>query len=131
MHTRLLPSALAAFFLLAATACAGLLDRTVWEVELVPTRQTSAKGAKIMEDVLTFSRGQLTSEALQRAGIGAVDYSASGAKGFFNWKTTPILKTKDTAEWAGVINGRNIDGNFKWINAKGRVLYYTIKGHKR
>jgi len=109
----------------------GLLDGTVWLVELIPTRQTSDKDAEPFKDALTFSRGHFVSARLQKSGIEPVRYSADGADGFFNWRTVPAIRKTDAAEWAGVMNGKNIDGNLKWFTHDGRTLYYTIKGQRR
>ncbi len=109
----------------------GILDGTVWMVDLIPTRQTSDKGAESFKDALTFSRGYFVSATLKKSGIGPMRYSADGANGFFNWRTVPAMRKSDAAEWAGVTNGRNIDGNLKWFTHDGRTLYYTIKGRRR
>lgn len=128
---KMLPRLFLALFLLTASARAGVLHGTAWSVDVTPTRQTSAQGVKPFEDVLTFSRGRVVSANLQRFGIGAVGYSAHGGNGFYNWETVPILKKTRAANWGGVINGRNIDGNLKWVTSKGRVLYFTIKGRRK
>lgn len=109
----------------------GILDGTVWLVELIPTRQTTDKDAVTFKDALTFSQGHFVSARLKKTGIEPVRYSADGADGFFNWRTAPAIRKKDAAEWGGVMNGRNIDGNLKWFTHDGRVFYYTIKGHRR
>lgn len=131
MRFNLYPLLLGAFFLITASAFAGVLDGTAWELDVVPTRQTAAKGAKGFDDVLTFSRGRVVSKELKRSGIPAVAYTAHGANGFYNWETAPVLRTQNKAEWGGVINGRNIDGTLKWVTRDGRALYYTIKGRRR
>ena len=121
----------AALVLLTTSALGGLLDKTAWDIDVTPTRQTADKGAKSFKDVLTFSEGKAASAELKRFGIGAVRYSADGANGFYNWKTTPALKKKSAAEWAGVLNGRNIEGNLRWFTRDDRVLYYYIRGRKQ
>lgn len=103
MQTNLSSRILAALLFMTASASAGLLDGTAWEVQMKPTLQTAAKGAKPFEDVLTFSRCRLTSRELKRSGIGAVDYSAKGSKDFLNWETAPVLRERNKAEWDGVI----------------------------
>ena len=119
----------AILLLLTASASAGLLDGTVWEISVIPSRQTSSRGVKQFDDVLTFARGKAASARLQE--VGAVRYSAKGGNGFYNWETAPVLRETNTAEWTGVINGGNIDGNLKWVTRDGRVRYFTIKGRKR
>ncbi len=131
MQTNLSSRILAALLFMPASASAGLLDGTAWEVQVKPTRQTAAKGAKPFEDVLTFSRGRLTSRELKRSGIGAVDYSAKGSKDFLNWETAPVLRERNKAEWGGVIKEENIKGTLKWVTRDGRVLYYYLNGEKR
>lgn len=131
MQTNLSSRILAALLFMTASASAGLLDGTAWEVQVTPTRQTAAKGAKPFEDVLTFSRGRLTSRELKRSGIGAVDYSAKGTKDFLNWETAPVLRERNKAEWGGVIKEENIKGTLKWVTRDGRVLYYYLNGEKR
>lgn len=121
----------AAFFLIAASAIAGVLDGSTWDLDVVPTRQTAAKGAKPFEDVLTFSRERAVSKELKRSGIRPVPYTAHGADGFYNWKTAPMVRKTNKAEWGGVINGKNINGSLKWVTRDGRELYYTIKGRRR
>jgi hypothetical protein len=121
----------AVLLLLAATAGAGLLDGTAWDLDLVPTRQTAAKGAKPYEDVLTFAHGHAISNESKRAGLSAVRYSATGANGFYNWETAPVLRERHKAQWGGVINGRNISGTLKRVTREGRELYYNFQGRKR
>ena len=125
------PLILVASLLMIATASAGLLDGTAWEVQAVPTRQTAAKGAESFEDVLTFSRGRVFSRELRRLGIGPVPYTAEGTKDFLNWETAPILRPRSKAQWEGVIKEQDITGTLKWITRDGRELYYFINGQKR
>ena len=131
MRTGLSLQVLAFGLLMTAHASAGLLDGTAWKVQAVPTRQTAEKSAKPFEDVLTFSRGRLTSRELKRSGIGAVDYSATGTKDFLNWETAPVLRARNKAQWDGVIKEENIKGTLKWVTRDGRVLYYYLNGKKR
>ncbi len=124
-------AAAVAFGVMLASASAELLDGSSWSVQVKPTRQTAAKGVERFEDVLTFSRGRLTSRELKRSGIGAVDYSAKGSKDFLNWETAPVLRERNKAEWGGVIKEENIKGTLKWVTRDGRVLYYYLNGEKR
>ena len=122
---------LIASVLMIRTASAGLLDGTAWEVQAVPTRQTAAKGAESFGDVLTFSRGRVSSRELRRSGIGLVSYTAQGTKDFLNWETAPILRARNSAQWEGVIKEQDITGTLKWVTRDGRELYYFINGQKR
>ena len=131
MKTAIRSLVLIASFFLIGTAAAGLLDGTAREVQAVPTRQTAAKGAESLEDVLTFSRGRVSSRELKRSGIGPVPYTAQGTKDFLNWETAPILRARNKAQWEGVIKEQDITGTLKWITRDGRELYYFINGQKR
>jgi len=122
---------LAAFLLMTAGASAGRLDGTAWTVKAVPTRQTAAKEAEQFKDVLTFSGGFVSSRELKRIGIEPVAFTAEGTRDFLNWKTTPVLREKNKAQWDGVVNGKNIKGNLKWVTRNGQVRYYYIDGRKR
>lgn len=122
---------LAAFLLLTAGASAGPLDGTAWTVKAVPTRQTAAKEAEQFKDVLTFSGGFVSSRELKRIGIEPVAFTAEGTRDFLNWKTTPVLREKNKAQWDGVVSGKNIKGNLKWVTRNGQVRYYYIDGRKR
>jgi len=122
---------LAAALLLTAGASAGPLDGTAWTVKAVPTRQTAAKDVERFEDELTFAGGFLSSRELKRAGIEAVAFTADGTRDFLNWKTTPVLREKNKAQWDGVVMGKNIKGNLKWVTRSGQVRYYYINGQKR
>lgn len=122
---------IAVLLLLAVSASASLLDGTVWEVQAVPTSQTAAKGVERFDDVLTFSRGKLVSTQLKRFGIHGVVYSAEGSENFLNWKTTPMDRDRNKAQWDGVIKTDSIKGNLQWTTREGRVLYFFINGTKR
>lgn len=131
MKTRLSLQLLALSLLLTATAAAGALDGTAWTVQAVPTVETANKGAKRFNDVLTFAGGKVTSKELQRFGIGAFAYTATGTKDFANWETAPVLKAKGKAQWDGVIKEQDIKGNLKWVTKSGETRYYFINGKKR
>jgi len=122
---------LAVSLLLTVGASARLLDDTVWTVDAVPTQQTAAKEVKQFEDVLTFSGGFVYSREMKRAGIGPVAFTADGTKDFLNWKTTPILREKNKAQWDGVVKDNNIKGNLTWVTRSGQLRYYYINGRKR
>ncbi|MBA3607775.1 MAG: hypothetical protein H0W43_04590 [Chthoniobacterales bacterium] len=135
MKIRLSLFILAGFLLLSARAAEraaeGLLDGTAWTVQAVPTVETSNKGAKRFDDVLTFAGGKVSSQELQRSGIGPVAYTATGTKDFMNWETVPVLQAKGKAQWDGVIKEQDIKGNLKWVTSSGEVRYYFINGKKR
>lgn len=122
---------LAGLLLVSAKAADAPLEGTSWTVQAVPTVETSNKGAKRFDDVLTFSGGKLSSKELQRSGIGPVAYTATGTKDFFNWETAPVLQAKGKAQWDGVIKEQDITGNLKWVTKSGEVRYYFINGKKR
>ncbi|MEO5721794.1 MAG: hypothetical protein ABIR71_10030 [Chthoniobacterales bacterium] len=127
------------FFLLCsaltlATASAGLLDGTEWQVQVVPTKETANKEApeaRRFDDVLTFAKGKLVSQELKGKKVGAVRYSATGNPDFYNWTTAPVLRGKNKAQWDGVIKGATLKGNLKWTTRDGRVLYFFVNGKKR
>lgn len=116
--------------LVAADASAGLLDGTSWKVQVVPTTKTANKDVPRFEDVLTFARGRLLSRELKRRGIRAVSYQAKGTPDFYNWETTPIVRSRPAVQWDGVIKDQDIKGNLKWVTKDGRVLYFFINGKK-
>jgi hypothetical protein len=130
MTLRPLTQPLLVLLLTAASSAAGLLDGTVWNVQAVPTINTEEKGVARFDDVLTFSQGRMSSKKLQAQGIGPVLYSAHGTYDFMNWETAPILREKRTAEWDGVTKEGNLTGNLKWVNDRGRVLYFFISGQR-
>ncbi len=124
--------AILAGLLLASTKAADApLEGTSWTVQAVPTVETSNKGAKRFDDVLTFSGGKLSSKELQRFEIGPVAYTATGTTDFLNWETAPVLQAKGKAQWDGVVKEQDITGNLKWVTSSGEVRYYFINGKKR
>ncbi len=131
MKIRLLLPYLFLSLFLVANVSAGLLDGTSWQIQAVPTVNTQEKRAQRFDDILTFADGKLTSKKLQASGIGPVAYSAEGTKDFLNWKTSPVLRKMNKAEWGGVIKETNITGNLKWVTGDGRQLFFSINGKRK
>ncbi len=123
-------AAAVAFGVMLASASAELLDGSSWSVQVIPTRPTAAKGVERFEDVLTFSRGRLSSRELRRKGIGPVSYSAKGTPDFLNWETPPVLRKRSKAQWDGVTKDGDLKGNLEWVTRDGRVLYFYLRGTK-
>lgn len=108
-----------------------LLDGSKWKAQLVPTTETEEKGAERFEDLLTFERGRLSSRELGRQGIGPVEFTAEGTSDFLNWKTAPMLREKNAAQWSGTVREGKLEGTLEWRTAGGKTLYFFLHGDRQ
>lgn len=129
--TLTLTSAVCLFLTPLAPAAPGPLDGTAWKVQVVPTSETAEKGIESFEDLLTFANGRLTSRELSGKGIEPAEYSADGTKDFLNWKSVPLARERNAAQWTGTIREKEMKGTLEWLTADGRKLYFFINGERQ
>ena len=103
------------------------LDGTSWSVQLTPS--SGAAGLKPQKDTITFTKRQVTSEFLTKAGYPNSNYSLTlGDDGKAVWETMQTKEGEGVAFWRGEVSGTSMRGVLSKHPLKGDPEDYGIAG---
>jgi len=108
----------------------GVLDGTIWKVEVEPDAMAQTMGEKQFKESLTFAEGNVSLSA-PKVGFEASPYSVtkSGEKDW-TFKAERASAGEGSSVWTGTIHDKNVEGKMIWTKSDGSVLTYTFKGNK-
>lgn len=103
------------------------LEGTQWNVQLNPS--SGAKGLSQQKDTITFTKKQVKSAFLEKAGYPATNYSLTiGGDGRAVWETMQTKEGEGVAFWRGEIDGAAMHGVLSKHPTDGESEDYSIKG---
>ena len=103
------------------------LDGTTWSVQLMPS--SGAKAAKPQKDTITFTKRQVSSEFLTKAGYPNSNYSLTlGDDGRAVWETMQTKEGEGVAFWRGEVDGATMRGVLSKHPLEGEPEDYSISG---
>ncbi len=103
------------------------LNGTTWSVQLIPS--SGAKATKPQKDMITFTKRQVTSEFLTKAGYPNSNYSLTlGGDGRAVWETMQTKEGEGVAFWRGEVEGAAMRGVLSKHPLKGEPEDYSISG---
>jgi len=108
----------------------GVLDGTIWKVEVEPDAMAQTKGEKQFKETLTFAEGNVSMSA-PKVGFEASPYSVtkSGEKDW-TFKAQRTSAGEGSSVWTGTVHDKNVEGKMIWTQNDGSILTYTFKGNK-
>jgi hypothetical protein len=102
------------------------LENTSWPVQLT---QAGEAGAKPKKDVISFTRRQVSSEFMSKAGYPASNYSLTiGDDGRGVWETMQTKEGEGVAFWRGEFDGTTMRGVLSKHPVEGAVEDYNFAG---
>ena len=108
----------------------GVLDGTIWKVEVEPDNMAQNMGEKQFKETLTFAEGNVSLSA-PKVGFEASPYSVTKS-GETDWtfKAQRTTWGEGSSVWTGTVHDKNVEGKMIWTKNDGAVLTYTFKGNK-
>ncbi len=103
------------------------LDGTEWTVQLNPS--AGVKGATSQKDTVTFTKKQVKSSFMEKAGYPASNYSLTiGGDGRAVWETMQTKEGEGVAFWRGEVDGSTMRGVLSRHPTEGASEDYSLSG---
>ena len=103
------------------------LDGTEWTVQLNPS--AGVKGVATQKDTITFTKKQVNSSFMEKAGYPASNYSLTmGGDGRAVWETMQTKEGEGVAFWRGEIDGSTMRGVLSKHPTEGASEDYSLSG---
>lgn len=81
-------------------------------------------------DLLVFERGGFESKNCSAVGFSRTSYSAAEYGGAITFAASGACEMVGTVDWSGTVEDDNIEGEIRWTNLDGMVVYYSFTGKR-
>lgn len=114
----------------AAIGMAGFLDGTRWQITLVPEQDAAGKGAKAIEDKVSFADGKFSSAFFLARGFKPAKYKGETEINEAEFELEQTSKAEGVINWLGEIRRDEISGRLQWQKKDGTTWWYDFHGKK-